>query len=237
MRVFYGFDGTSQIEKAVCTVGSYDGVHIGHQRLIEECREQAKAIGGESVVLTFEPHPRIVLGRAEGLKLLTTLPEKIELLSGAGVDNLIVIPFDEEFSRVKYSDFVEQYLIAKVGMQCMIVGYNHLFGHKNEGNYTLLSELSERLGFRVVELAEQRCDSQKVSSTVIRRAIESGDVESAVEQLGHPYLVLKGDSEWKLLPPEGRYVARVEGEVIEIDITHKGAEYSRVEILKSVKLC
>ncbi len=233
MRVFYGFEGVaSQIRKAVCTVGSYDGVHIGHQRLIAECRACAREIGGESVVLTFEPHPRIVLGRAEGLKLLTTLPEKIKILEEQGVDNLIVIPFDEQFSRVQYRDFVEQYLIDKVGMKCMVVGYNHLFGHKNEGNYQLLNELSRERNFKVVELEEQRSDSHKVSSTVIRRLIESGDMERATEQLGRPYLILSNSDSLKLMPPEGRYLVRIEGVEHEIEIGDGEVDYPKIEILK-----
>ncbi len=237
MRVFYGFEGLSPINNAVCTVGSYDGVHIGHQRLIAECIARAKEIGGESVVLTFEPHPRIVLGRAEGLRLLTTLTEKIELLRARGVDNLIVIPFDIAFSQVKYRDFVEQYLIDKVDVRCMIVGYNHLFGHKNEGNYNLLSELSRERGFRVVELSELRNDEKKVSSTVIRKLIECGNIREATEQLGRPYLIHNSQDSLKLLPPVGRYVARVDGATQNtiIEITESNdIGYERVEILDKV---
>ncbi len=212
MRVFYGFEDLPTFRGAVCTVGSYDGVHVGHQRLIEECRLRAQQIGGESVLLTFEPHPRVVLGRAEGLKLLTTIDEKIELLAECGVDNLIVIPFDVAFSQLKYNDFVESYLLDRVRMKYMVVGYNHLFGHKNEGDYNHLRLLSEQRGFEVVEMAELRNDESKVSSTVIRGLIESGDVEHANHHLGRPYLIIYGGCEpLKLFPRDGHYHAKIDG--------------------------
>ncbi len=244
MRVFYGFDGLPPLKNRVCTVGSYDGVHIGHKRLIEKCRTRAQEIGGESVVLTFEPHPRIVLGRAEGLKLLTTIDEKIEILSHEGVDNLIIIPFNVEFSRLKYAEFVERYLISKVGMRCMVVGYNHLFGHKNEGNYQHLCELSTLHNFDVVELPELRNDESKVSSTVIRRLIESGELEAANRHLSRAYLTIYSYSEpLKLLPPVGRYSAKIDGSSGVVEVTPDGritspepiVDGTKIEFLKSIK--
>ncbi|MFR9602262.1 MAG: FAD synthetase family protein [Rikenellaceae bacterium] len=232
----------------MCTVGSYDGVHIGHRRLIDECRSRAHQIGGESVLLTFEPHPRVVLGRAEGLKLLTTVDEKIELLAECGVDNLIVIPFDVPFSRLKYNDFVERYLLDRVSMRSMVVGYNHLFGHKNEGDYNHLRLLSDQRGFDVVEMAELRNDERKVSSTVIRRLIESGAVEEANQHLGRPYLIIYGGvggEPLKLFPPDGRYWAKVDGVECVVEVVNQnslvrlsGVEVEmgcRVEILKSIE--
>ncbi len=211
MRVFYGFEQLELLSRTVCTVGSYDGVHIGHRALIKECVELAHRVGSQSVVLTFEPHPRIVLGKADGLKLLTTLPEKIELLSQEGVDNLVVIPFDVAFSRLSYRDFIEDYLVNKLQMKYMVVGYNHLFGRNNEGNYTLLCDLAERHSFEVVQLSELRNDSSKVSSTVIRRLIESGDVEAANRLLGRDYLIIYDAADpLKLLPSAGRYSAHID---------------------------
>ena len=129
IRVFHGFDALPRFVHPVVTVGSYDGVHRGHRALIERLIAEARAIGGECVVLTFEPHPRITLGRDEGLRLLTTLDEKIALLGELGVDNVIVIPFDRAFSALTGAEFVEEYLIGKVGAETLVAGYNHRFGH------------------------------------------------------------------------------------------------------------
>ncbi len=222
MRVFYGFEGVHLPKGSVCTVGSYDGVHVGHRELISEVVKRSKEIGAESVLLTFEPHPRVVLGRAEGLKLLTTIDEKIELLRSAGVDNLIVIPFDRAFSQLKYSEFIERYLLRKVNMRCMVVGYNHLFGHKNEGDFHNLSTQSERLGFEVVKLPELRSEESKVSSTVIRKLIESGEVEGANTLLAREYLVINSKDPLKLLPPQGSYLGSVDGQMCEVEVSPLG---------------
>ncbi len=244
MNVYYGFDSLPSFGGAVCSVGSFDGVHIGHKQLIHRCLSLAHQIGGESVILTFEPHPRYVLGRGEGLKLLTTLPEKIERLSREGVDNLIVIPFDLEFSRLKYSDFVRRYLLDRVQMKYMVIGYNHLFGHRNEGDFDSLTALSQDCGFGVEMLPELRHDVAKVSSTVIRRLLDRGDVDSAVAQLGAPYLILSGElhlPDQKLLPPTGHYEAIVDGEIQIVEILDNEivipTEYIKIEILKKVVKC
>ncbi len=210
---------------------------MGHKRLIKRCVERAHEIGGESVVLTFEPHPRIVLGRAEGLKLLTTIEEKIELLEAEGIDNIVVIPFDESFSRLKYSAFVELYLVEKLNMRSMIVGYNHLFGHQNEGNYTLLCDLGHLHNFDVVKLPELRNDESKVSSTVIRKLIEEGEVERATKHLGREgYLIHNTQDPLKLLPPKGLYYARIGSQYLNIEVSPTGeilapTPFERVEIL------
>lgn len=128
-RVFRGFDALPRFVRPVVTVGSYDGVHLGHRALIDRLTAEARAVGGESVVLTFDPHPRITLGRGEGLRLLTTLDEKVALLRGLGVDNVIVIPFDRTFSALSGEEFARRYLIGKVGAATLVAGYDHRFGH------------------------------------------------------------------------------------------------------------
>ncbi len=230
MKVFYGFDNISHLGHTVCTVGSYDGVHLGHQRLLRECIAAAQRTNAQSVVLTFEPHPRIVLGRAEGLRLLTTLREKIDILDSLGVDNLVVIPFDEAFSKLSYRDFIEQYLLEKLHMRCMVIGYNHLFGRNNEGNYTLLEELRAHHGFELIRLEELRNEESKVSSTVIRHLIETGDIKGANRHLGRAYLIYNDCDPLKLLPPAGRYLATVDGQNIEIEFNEKGKIISSVEL-------
>ena len=231
MRVFYGFDALPHFVRPTVTVGSYDGVHSGHLALLRTVAGRARAQGGESVVLTFEPHPRVTLGRADGLRLLTSLEEKIYLLDRFGIDNLIVIPFDRAFSRIPSESFVKDYLIGKVGVKNLVVGFNHRFGHDKEGDYRLLNGLHDEFGFRVTEIEKQDVDAEKVSSTVIRRLIERGEMNKAARMLSHPYL-LAGDVDCaghiasgealKLLPPPGEYPVRIEGRPGVLRITAKG---------------
>ena len=180
IRVFHGFDALPRFVHPVVTVGAYDGVHRGHRALIERRIAEARAAGGESVVLTFEPHPRITLGRDEGLRLLTTLDEKIALLGELGVDNVIVIPFDRAFSALTGAEFVEEYLIGKVGAETLVAGYNHRFGHDRLDCDALAA--TRRL--RVVKVGPCTVDGVRVSSTLIRRLLEEGKTEEAARLRG-----------------------------------------------------
>lgn len=181
MRVFHGFDSLPQFIRPVVTVGSYDGVHLGHRALIDRLVAEARTSGGESIVLTFEPHPRITLGRAEGLLLLTTLDEKVRLLETLGVDNVIVIPFDRTFSALSGEEFVREYLLRRLGARTLVVGYDHRFGHDRIG-----SDAIAGLGLRVVRVDECEVGGEHVSSTVIRRLIDEGRIAEAERLLGHP---------------------------------------------------
>lgn len=182
MRVFYGFEHLPHFDHPAVTVGSYDGVHLGHRALIERLVGEARVAGGESIVMTFEPHPRIALGRAEGLRLLTTLDEKIALLEGLGVDNLIVIPFDRTFSALTGREFVDRYLIGRLGAETLVAGFNHRFGH--DGRACDDPQVCERL--RVIRVGPCTVDGVRVSSTAIRQRFESGDLAGAEHLLGHP---------------------------------------------------
>ena len=182
MRVFYGFEHLPHFDHPAVTVGSYDGVHLGHRALIERLVGEARAAGGESIVMTFEPHPRIALGRAEGLRLLTTLDEKIALLEELGVDNLIVIPFDRTFSALTGREFVDRYLIGRLGAETLVAGFNHRFGH--DGLACDDPQVCERL--RVIRVGPCTVDGVRVSSTAIRQRFESGDLAGAEHLLGHP---------------------------------------------------
>lgn len=222
MRIIYGFDNIPHIDHPVITVGSYDGVHQGHQVLINQTISRAKNRGGQSVVLTFEPHPRITLGKDEGLKLLTSLEEKTLLLERCGIDFLLVIPFDTAFSRLTNEQFVNDYLIGKLHAEEIIIGYNHHFGHNKSGDYNYLSTST----LEVTQVEQQRVESDKVSSTVIRAVITAGDMEGANRLLGHTYIII-GESDsngtittdlYKLLPPDGNYNAIVNGEVSRVNI-------------------
>lgn len=181
MRVFHGFNSLPQFTRPVVTVGSYDGVHLGHRALIDRLVAEARTSGGESIVLTFEPHPRITLGRAEGLLLLTTLDEKVRLLETLGVDNVIVIPFDRTFSALSGEEFVREYLLHRLGARTLVVGYDHRFGHDRIG-----SDAIAGLGLCVVRVDECEVGGEHVSSTVIRRLIAEGRIAEAERLLGHP---------------------------------------------------
>lgn len=219
MTIHYGFDSLPENLRTVVTVGSFDGVHAGHRTLLDRLTTLARRIEAESVVVTFEPHPRIAMGRAEGMKLLTLIEERALLLGRCGVSRVVVARFDEEFRRQSFESFVRDMLIAKLGMVGMVVGYNHRFGRGNEGNFESLQPLGRELGFEV-ERVEQYTDlGDKVSSTVVRDLMERGEVERAREILGHPYIIMgslvKGrltvEDEYKLLPESGEYQACVNG--------------------------
>lgn len=223
MRVIHGFDDVPMLRCGVATVGSYDGVHRGHRLLLDEVVARARACGGESIVVTFEPHPRITLGDAEGLRLLSTFEEKCLLMEQLGIDYLVVIPFDMAFSRLSREEFIEQYIVGRLYISQLVVGYNHRFGYNNEGNYDFLVRYE---GLQVVEIAQYRYEGNKVSSTVIRQALERGDIAAAAELMGHAYIIVgEADSEgrvvvdrYKLLPADGRYSARVNGLPTTIEI-------------------
>lgn len=217
MKIASGFDMLSPLCNAVVTVGSFDGVHCGHRMLLDRVRRKAQECGGESVVVTFEPHPRITLHKAEGLRLLTTLDEKAMLLDRCGIDCLVVVPFDEAFSRLSREEFLGDYIIGRLHAQTLVVGYNHRFGRNNEGDYSFLATAA---GIEVVEVKQHLADGDKVSSTVVREAVGRGAMDEAVRLLGHPYPIIgKADAagvsvsdEYKLLPPDGEYLAAVNGE-------------------------
>ena len=214
MRVFHGFDNLPGFVHGVATIGSFDGVHRGHRALLSRVCELAAARGGESIVFTFDPHPRITLGRAEGLRLLDTTDEKLLHLEQAGVDNVVFIPFTPEFSRLTPEEFISGLVVGKAGVECLVVGYNHRFGRDKSGDFAFLSTT----GLEVVEVGRQSAEGDKVSSTVIRNTIAGGDLATAWRLLGHPFMVSGrlssegrleiSEREYKLLPPPDVYNAR-----------------------------
>ena len=217
MKVVWGFNNPPLIRNGVATVGSYDGVHRGHRILLDEVVQRAKESNGESVVLTFEPHPRITLGNDEGLRLLSTFEEKCLLLEQVGIDYVVVIPFDEAFSRLSREEFIDDYLVGKLGIKQLIVGYNHHFGHNKAGDHSFLVEHG---ALEVVEVAQYTDNGNKVSSTTIRKAVGEGDMALARQLLGHTYIIIgMADAEgrvatdrYKLLPADGRYDCTINGE-------------------------
>lgn len=188
MRVFQGFDELEKIPNPVLTIGTFDGVHLGHQRIIQQLNEEAQKHGGESVLFTFYPHPRMVLfPDSHGLKLLQTQVEKIEKLERMGLQNVIVHPFTKEFSRLTAVEFVRDYLVNKLNVKTIVIGYDHQFGKNREGSLELLKDLGPVYDFNVIEIAAQDIDDVNVSSTKIRNALSTGNIETANLFLGAPF--------------------------------------------------
>ncbi|MFI3328709.1 MAG: FAD synthetase [Rikenellaceae bacterium] len=230
MKIYRGFDELPQLNYTVATVGSFDGVHRGHIELLENLTTIAKLNGGESVVLTFEPHPRVVLGRSEGLNLLMSFDEKVRTLRRYGVENLVVIPFDKSFSRLSHSQFIKEYLVGKLNLRSLVVGYDHNMGCDSDGLYGDFVKLGEECGFDVSRVPEcMDIGGMHISSTFIRNVIRRGEMERAAELLSRPYMIMGSvDNDgrvWfneplKLLPAAGIYMARINMDceaVVEVD--------------------
>ena len=177
-------------KKPVVTIGVFDGVHEGHHLILNKCLEKAKKIGGESVVITFWPHPKLILGKdPHKLKYLNTLEEKQILLEKSGIDHLIIIPFTKKFAGLSAKKFIKKYLVKKIKLKYIIVGYNHQFGKKRKGNFKLLEKYAEKYHFGVEQLDAKIIEKESVSSTVIRRSLDKGDLITANKYLGYDYLI------------------------------------------------
>ena len=230
MKIFQGFDELTKIPHPVLTIGTFDGVHIGHQKIIKQLNKVAEKTNGESVLFTFYPHPRIVLfPESHGLKLIQTQVEKLEKLERMGLQNIVVHPFTKEFSRLSATEFVRDYLVNKLNIKTIVIGYDHQFGKNREGTLSLLQELAPIYDFEVIEIGPQDIDEVNVSSTKIRRALKEGDISLANSFLGEPFeingTVIKGQQlgtklgfptanidckeDIKILPKKGVYAVRV----------------------------
>ena len=190
MKVHYGIETYTNINNPVITVGTFDGVHVGHQTIIKRINAIANQCNGESVLLTFEPHPRkIILNDNTSLKLINTIDEKIKLLEKYGLDHLVIHPFTKEFSRISPTEYVRDLLVNQLKAHHLVIGYDHQFGRNREGNLELLNELSSLYGFKIDEISAQEINEIKISSTKIRNAIYSGDIKKTNNYLGHPFSI------------------------------------------------
>jgi riboflavin kinase / FMN adenylyltransferase len=188
MQVHHRLDALPTFTNAVLTIGTFDGLHAGHRKIIDQLIQQAQKVGGHSVIVTFHPHPRKVVGQSgKEIRLLHTLPEKIELLANAGVDHLVVVPFTPQFAALPATAYVSDFLVKYFAPHTLIIGYDHRFGHQRQGNFALLQALGEQYHFRVQEIAEQLIKNNTVSSTVIRDALAAGNVAAANAALGYVY--------------------------------------------------
>ncbi len=230
MNIFQSFDQLGKIPNPVLTIGTFDGVHLGHQKIIKRLNEEAAKIGGESVLFTFYPHPRMVLyPDSHELRLIQTQVEKIDKLRRIGLDNVIVHPFTKEFSRLTATEFVRDYLVNRLNVKKLVIGYDHSFGKNREGGIEFLKDVSETYDFEVQEITAQEIDEVNISSTKIRNAIMDGNMDLAQTYLGEPFelhgRVVRGEaigrsigfptanidieSEVKLIPKLGVYAVNV----------------------------
>lgn len=185
----HGSTGGLENKPAVITIGTFDGVHLGHRAILDELNRHAASLGGESVVVTFEPHPRQVLQPEVQIQVLTPLEDKLKLLYDAGVGRVAVTPFTESFARLSAEDYVRNFLADRFKPAAIVIGYDHHFGHDRRGNIALLKSLSEQHGFSVHEIPAQMIADAAVSSTKIRNALLNGDAAPASQMLGRPYSV------------------------------------------------
>ena len=188
MKIFEGFECITSIKNPVLTIGTFDGVHIGHQKIIELLNKAANEIEGESVLFTFYPHPKMILfPENHGVKLIQTQDEKLKKLEQLGLQNLIIQPFTSDFSNLTATEFVRDFLVKKLNVRKLIVGYDHQFGKNREGNFQFLKNASKTYGFEVIEITAQEIDEVNISSTKIRNALRNGDIKTANSFLGMPF--------------------------------------------------
>jgi riboflavin kinase/FMN adenylyltransferase len=198
MKLYRDIENLPSFKNAVITIGTFDGVHEGHKKIIDHLKEEAKQINGESVIITFHPHPRkVVSSSILGIRLINTLEEKIELLEKTGIDNLVIIPFTEVFANQPAEDYVKNFLIDKFHPNTIIIGYDHRFGRDRQGDYLLLEKLIPEYHYVLKEIPRHVLDEIAISSTNIREAIVHGDIETANKLLGYYFffegMVVDGD--------------------------------------------
>ena len=188
MQVYYNLSDFPNLSFPVVTSGTFDGVHLGHQTIIARLKELSLKFEGQSVVITYHPHPRMVLQpNNTELELLNTLPEKIARLEQLGVDHLLIIPFDNTFASLTSEDFIRKILVDVVHTRKLVIGYDHHFGKNREGSFDHLVEYGPKYGFEVEEIPAQDIDQVAVSSTKIREALRKGDIQAANRYLGYAY--------------------------------------------------
>ena len=226
MQVHRDIDNLPLFNNAVVTIGTFDGVHVGHRQIINKLKVEAIKINGETVIITFHPHPRKVISSAIlGVRLINTLEEKIEVLSGLGIDHLVIVPFTDAFANQPAEEYIRDFLFEKFHPETIIIGYDHRFGRERLGDYKLMEKMAPQFGFRIKEIPKHILDEIAISSTNIREAVLHNDIEMANKllgytfffegevvhgnklgrQLGYPTANLKVHDPEKIIPGDGIY--------------------------------
>jgi riboflavin kinase/FMN adenylyltransferase len=230
MRIYHHIDEFTRLSNAIVTIGTFDGVHLGHRKIIAGIKELSEKTGGETVLLTFFPHPRMILHpEDESIKLINTINEKAELLEHLGIDHLIITPFSRDFSNQTAEEYIRDVLVNKIGTKKIVIGYDHRFGKDRQGGLDDLLRLGPVYGFDVVEIPEQDINEIAISSTRIRAALLNGEFDLANTFLGYPFFitgtVIRGDQigrqigfptanivieeRYKLIPCDGIFAVKV----------------------------
>jgi len=231
MKIYHHIDEFKPVKNAVVTIGTFDGVHLGHRKIISRIKELAHESGGETVILTFFPHPRMILNPGdESMKLLNTMNEKAALLEELGVDHLIITPFSRDFSNQSAEDYIRDILVNKIGTKKIVIGYDHRFGKDRQGGLNDLLQFAPVYNFEVIEIPEQDINDVAISSTRIREALLNAKIEVANTFLGYPFFitgkVIRGDQigrqigyptaniiieeQYKLIPHDGIFAVKVQ---------------------------
>ncbi len=236
MKVYHHIDDFVKLDNAVVTIGTFDGVHTGHRKIITDLKQLAAETGGETVLLTFFPHPRMILHpEDESIKMINTIDEKAEMLEELGIDHLIITPFSRDFSNQSPEEYIREVLVNKIGTKKIVIGYDHRFGKDRQGGLADLQRLGPVYGFDVVEIPEQDIYEVAISSTRVREALLNGAIELAHTFLSYPFFitgrVVRGDQlgrtigyptaniviseKYKLVPLDGIFAVRVkiDGEI------------------------
>ncbi|HEY1031252.1 MAG TPA: bifunctional riboflavin kinase/FAD synthetase [Flavipsychrobacter sp.] len=189
MAIFYNTDTLPAFKDAVITIGTFDGVHMGHKVILQQIVKHAKEAGGESILITFEPHPRKLIAPDQPLKILTPLEQKLQLVLNEGVDHVVVAPFTQAFAGLSAEAYIKDFLVAKFKPKAIVIGYDHRFGHDRAGDIDLLKKYAATHSYTVYEIPAQLIEEAAVSSTKIRNAIQAGHVSEATQMLGRHYSI------------------------------------------------
>lgn len=228
MQVHHSIENFKTGKPTIVTIGTFDGVHVGHKEILKKLTSETKRLNLDSVILTFFPHPRMVLQKESDIKLINTIDERIAIFSKTDLDHLIIHPFTKKFSNLSAETYVKTILVDSLNVKKIIIGYDHRFGHNRTANIDDLKGFGNKFGFEVDEISAQELDDVAVSSTKIRRALDKGDLETANSYLGYPFMlngtIVKGKGigktinfptanlqikeDYKLIPKNGVYVVK-----------------------------
>jgi riboflavin kinase/FMN adenylyltransferase len=257
MKIHFDTENLPVFRNAIITIGTFDGVHMGHRQIIQKMKDEAAAVNGETVIITFHPHPRkIVSSVFTGVRLINTLEEKLELLEQLRIDHVVVVPFTEAFANQPADDYIKNFLVDKFHPHAIIIGYDHRFGRERKGDYLLLEEKAPVFGYRIKEIPKHVLDEISISSTRIRESLLTGKIEVADKllgyefffsgtvvhgdklgrKLGYPTANLKIENEEKITPGNGIYAvyAEVSSELSVVSNSALSAHPSRFKGMMSI---